>query len=198
MSDGLAVCVFCASNTHIDRSYVDLAAEVGAGIAARGHTLVSGGGSVSCMGAVAAAARAGGAYTTGVMPQALIDMEIGDLDSDELIITTDMNTRKTEMEKRADAFLVLPGGLGTLEELFEVWTGRVLGLHDKPIAMLDPTGLYAPLRDLLDGMNAQHFLRARAFDVVTWAATVDDALDAVERAARPMTPAPDEIAEAEL
>lgn len=165
---GLAVCVFCASSLTIDEKYVRLAAEVGTELARRGHTLVSGGGSISCMGAVARAARAGGARTIGVIPQALVDLEVGDHDADELIVTPDMNVRKTEMERRADAFVVLPGGLGTMEELFEVWSGRNLGLHDKPIAILDPTGLYAPLRDLGARLYEERFVRAKAFDAITW------------------------------
>lgn len=88
------ICVYCASSEHIDARYVDLAAEVGAELARRGHGLVSGGGTVSCMGAVARAARAGGARTIGVIPQALVDMEIADRDADELVVTRDMRERK--------------------------------------------------------------------------------------------------------
>lgn len=194
---GVAVCVFCSSSTAIDRSYHELAAQARAELARRDHTLVSGGGSISCMGAVARAARAGGARTVGVMPQVLVDMEVADHDSDELVVTADMNTRKAEMERRADAFLVLPGGLGTLEELFEVWTGRVLGVHAKPIVVLDPGALFAPLRSLVDQLHAQRFLRARALDALSWSATVEEAFDHIERAARPMVPAPDEVLEAD-
>src|SRR5437764_3185739 len=120
-----AVCVFCASSERIPSHYVDLAAQVGAELARRGHTLITGGGSVSCMGAVARAARAGGARTVGVIPQALRDEEIADEDADELVVTPDMRTRKGEMDGRADAFLTLPGGIGTLEELMEIWVARV-------------------------------------------------------------------------
>ncbi|HEY3681389.1 MAG TPA: TIGR00730 family Rossman fold protein [Streptosporangiaceae bacterium] len=194
---GIAVCVFCASSVHIADHYVRLAAEAGAELARRGHTLVSGGGSISSMGAVARAARAGGARTVGVIPQTLVDMEVADTDADELIVTPDMNTRKTEMERRAQAFLILPGGIGTMEELFEVWTGRVLGMHDKPITILDPTGLYDPLRALTDHLHAERFVRANAFDALTWASTVPEALDSVERAARPLEPTPAEVLESE-
>src|SRR5439155_5964747 len=93
-----AVCVFCASSDRIDRGYVDLAAAVGTELARRGYTLVSGGGRVSCMGAVARAARAGGARTVGVIPRALLQLEVADTDADDLVVTEDMRTRKGEME----------------------------------------------------------------------------------------------------
>ena len=121
-----AVCVFCSSSGRIDPSYVELAAAVGTELARRGHSLVSGGGSVSCMGAVARAARAGGAQTVGVIPRVLLDMEVADHDADELLVTDDMRARKGLMDARSDAFLTLPGGLGTLEELLEIWVSRTL------------------------------------------------------------------------
>ena len=194
---GLTVCVFCSSSLTIDEGYVRLAADVGTELARRGHALVSGGGSISCMGAVARAARAGGAHTAGVIPQALVDLEVGDDDADELIVTPDMNTRKTEMERRADAFIVLPGGLGTMEELFEVWSGRNLGLHDKPIAILDPTGLYASLKELGNRLYEERFVRAKAFDAITWATTVSEAFEAAEGTVRPLEATPDEVLESE-
>ena len=116
-----AVCVFCSSSGRIDSSYVELAAAVGTELGRRGHSLVSGGGSVSCMGAVASAARAAGARTIGVIPQVLHDLEVADHDADELVLTQDMRERKGVMDARADAFLALPGGLGTLEELIEIY-----------------------------------------------------------------------------
>src|ERR1044071_9143757 len=144
MTRGLAICVFCASSETIPRHYVDLAGEVGTEIARRGHTLVSGGGSVSSMGAVARAARAGGARTVGVIPEALLAWEVADEQADELVVTPDMRVRKGEMDRRADAFLTLPGGIGTLEELLEIWVGRVLRMHQKPVVVLDPDGMFAP------------------------------------------------------
>lgn len=194
---GLAICVFCASSLQIDEYHVRLAGEVGTELARRGHTLVSGGGSISSMGAVARAARAGGARTVGVIPQSLVDLEVGDHDADELVVAPDMNTRKAEMECRADAYIVLPGGLGTLEELFEVWSSRNLGLHDKPIAILDPTGLYASLKTLGDRLYEERFVRAKAFDAIAWASTMAEAFAAVEANVRPLEPAPDEVLESE-
>ena len=195
-----AICVYCASSTAIDPSYVELAAEVGRALAERGHTLVSGGGDLSMMGAVARAARAGGAHTTGVIPAPLLDLEVGDRDADELLVVEDMRTRKGLMDARSDAFLTLPGGLGTLEELFEVWVARSLGLHTKPVVALDPDGLYAPLRAQVELMVERGFVRNPAAGALTWASTVDEALDAVEAGlldTTRMRPLAEEVLEAE-
>ena len=117
-----AVCVFCASShPRSPLARPELAAEVGTELAARGHTLVTGGGCVGMMGAVAAAPGPAAAHTVGVIPQALVDLEVADHDADELLVTDDMRHRKDVMDERSDAFLTLPGGLGTLDELFEVW-----------------------------------------------------------------------------
>jgi uncharacterized protein (TIGR00730 family) len=189
------VCVYCSSSQKIDRKYVDLAREVGAELARRGHGLVSGGAIVSCMGEVARAVRDGGGHTVGVIPQALVDVEIADTDSDELIVTADMRERKGIMDARSDAFLVLPGGIGTLEELFEIWTSRVLGMHERPLVVLDPWGLYGPLRDLVDGMYEQGFTRPNVFDAISWATTVEEALDMLERPTLRLSPTGEELGE---
>jgi uncharacterized protein (TIGR00730 family) len=192
------VCVFCASSERIRQRYVDLAAEVGTELARRGHSLVSGGGSVSCMGAVARAARAGGAHTVGIIPEALRDMEIADDGADELVVTPDMRSRKGEMDRRADAFLALPGGLGTLEELLEIWVSHVLRMHSKPVVVLDPDGLFAPLREQVDVLVREGFARASVWDAVTFVDEVPGAFDVIERAAQAV-PAPSgaEVLEAE-
>ncbi|MGE5829047.1 MAG: TIGR00730 family Rossman fold protein, partial [Micromonosporaceae bacterium] len=116
------VCVFCASSRRLDRRWLDLAGSVGAALAARGHRVVSGGGRVGMMGTLATAARGGGAHTLGVIPQSLVDLEVADTEADELVVTDGMAARKIVLLERAHAFLVLPGGIGTLDELFEVWT----------------------------------------------------------------------------
>lgn len=175
-----AICVYCSSSSRIDQAYVDLAAEVGTEIAKRGHSLVSGGGDLSCMGAVAKAARAGGARTVGVIPAALLELEVGDVDADELIVVDDMRTRKGLMDSRSDAFLTIPGGLGTLEELLEVWVARFLGMHVKPVVVLDVDGLYDPLRAQLALMVERGFVREQAAGALTWTTTVTEALDVVE------------------
>ncbi|HEU5034147.1 MAG TPA: TIGR00730 family Rossman fold protein [Mycobacteriales bacterium] len=191
------ICVFCASSERIDQRYVDLAAEVGAELAHRGHTLVSGGGSVSCMGSVARAARAGGAHTIGVIPEALLAYEVADEDAAELLVTADMRARKGEMDRRADAFLTLPGGLGTLEELLEVWVSRTLRMHDKPVVVLDPDGMFAPLREQVEQLIAAGFARPSVNDAIRWATGVPEAFDLLEQPPMVQPPAADEVLEAE-
>ncbi|MEU0565906.1 TIGR00730 family Rossman fold protein [Nonomuraea sp. NPDC005983] len=190
------ICVYCASSLKIDQKYLTLAAEVGAELARRGHTLVSGGATVSCMGAVTAATRRAGGRTIGVIPQVLVDIEVADRDSNELIVTADMRERKGVMDARSDAFLVLPGGIGTLEELFEMWTSRVLGIHDRPLVILDPWGLYTPLRQLVENMYEEGFTRANVFDAISWTTTIDDAFTHLERRAQPVRPSVAELGEA--
>lgn len=188
------ICVFCASSEAIARHYVELGAEVGAELAVRGHSLVSGGGSISAMGALARAARAGGAHTTGVIPQALVEWEVADHDADELVVTPDMRSRKGEMDARSDAFLVLPGGIGTLEELLEIWVARVLRMHARPVVVLDPDGVYDPLREQIRVLVERGFMRPASAEVLRWAGTVSGALDLLEdelRSASPTSP-PDE------
>lgn len=194
------ICVYCASSTAIDQSYVDLASQVGAALAARGHELVSGGGNLSMMGAVARAVRAGGARTTGVIPQALLDVEVGDREADELLVVDDMRTRKGLMDQRSDAFLTLPGGIGTLEELLEAWVARSLGMHVKPVVVLDVDGLYAPLRAQVELMAERGFLRDPARRALQWASSVDQALDLVEAGLRDpvrLHPLAEEVLEAD-
>lgn len=174
-----AVCVFCASSTSIDERWLDLARDVGTRLAAAGHTLVSGGGRVSMMGTVAEGARAGGAYTLGVMAQVLIIREVADLAADELITTADLAERKTLMMTKADSFLVLPGGIGTLDELFEVWTTATLGMHDKPVVLLNVDGFYTGLLDWLRGLTASGFVRAEALGRLAVVESVDAALAAL-------------------
>ncbi|HEX4814793.1 MAG TPA: TIGR00730 family Rossman fold protein [Nonomuraea sp.] len=189
------ICVFCASSLHIDPKYIDLAARVGAELARRGHTLVSGGATVSCMGAVTSAARAAGGRTIGVIPQVLVDIEVADEESHELVVTDGMRERKGVMDARSDAFLVLPGGLGTLEELFEIWSARVLGIHDRPLVVLDPWGLYDPLKKLMSHLYDEGFTRPEVFDAISWATTVEEAFAYVEARSQPVRPSVAELGE---
>lgn len=175
-----ALCVFCASSEAIDARYLALAAEVGTEVARRDWTLVTGGGSVSAMGAIARAARAGGGHTIGIIPEALLALEVADNDADDLIVTPDMRVRKGEMERRSDAFLTLPGGIGTLEELLEIWVGRSLRMHDHPVVILDPWEDLAPLRELVDGLVARGFVRDVAAAQVVWTRSVPEAMAAIE------------------
>jgi uncharacterized protein (TIGR00730 family) len=172
-----AVCVFCASSDRIDPRYLELADAVGAAIAARGWTCVSGGGSVSMMGRLVRAVRAGGGHTIGVIPQGLKDREVADLDADELIVTHDMRQRKGIMDERSDAFLALPGGIGTLEELMEAWTSRSLTMHDKPIVVIDPWDDYALLRAQVAAWVERGFVSQVGADRVHWTTNVQDAIE---------------------
>ncbi|PWU53249.1 TIGR00730 family Rossman fold protein [Micromonospora globispora] len=175
-----AICVFCASSRTLDQRWLDLAAETGAELARRGHTLVSGGGCVGMMGAVADGARSAGGPTLGVIPQALVDLEVADLASDELLVTDGMASRKTLMIEKSDAFLTLPGGLGTLDELFEVWTTATLAIHAKPMVLVDAEGFYRPLVDWLHSLADRHFLKPAGLDLLTVVDSVPAALDALE------------------
>ncbi|MCQ4119843.1 LOG family protein [Rhodococcus tibetensis] len=177
VSQPLSVCVYCASGP-VEEHFLELARQIGAQIGARGWQLVSGGGNVSMMGAVAEAARAGGANTVGVIPKALVHREVADVDADELVVTDTMRQRKQVMEDRADAFITLPGGIGTLEELFETWTAGYLGMHDKPVVLLDPVGHYTGLLEWLDSLRGGGFVAQRALDRLLVRTDVEAALDA--------------------
>ncbi len=171
-----AVCVYCASGpTHPE--LLALASEVGVAIAKRGWTLVSGGGNVSAMGAVARAARSGNGRTLGVIPKALVHRELADVDAEELVVTDTMRERKKVMEDRSDAFIALPGGIGTLEEFFEAWTAGYLGMHDKPLVLLDPFGHYDGLLTWLRGLVDSGYVSSEALDRLVVVDEVSAALD---------------------
>ncbi|WP_405091101.1 TIGR00730 family Rossman fold protein [Micromonospora sp. NBC_01392] len=174
------VCVFCASSRTLDDRWLALATETGAELARRGHTLVSGGGCVGMMGAVADGARAAGGRTLGVIPQTLVDLEVADLAADELLVTDGMASRKTLMVDRSDAFVTLPGGLGTLDELFEVWTTATLALHAKPMVLVDADGFYRPLLDWLGTLADRNFLKPAGLDLLMVADSVPAALDLID------------------
>lgn len=171
-----AICVYCASGP-VPAEFLDLATELGTALATAGHTLVSGGGNVSMMGAVAEAARAAGGRTVGIIPRALMEREVADLGADELVVTDTMRERKRQMDERADGFIAMPGGIGTLEELFETWTGGYLGMHDKPVVLLDPVGFYAPLLSWLDDLSGRGFVTRAALDRLLIAETVPRAIE---------------------
>lgn len=154
----MRICVFCGSSTGKGSGYLDAAAEVGRTLAARGIGLVYGGASVGTMGAVADAAIAAGGEVIGVIPRSLVDRELAHPGLSDLHVVADLHERKATMAEAADAFLALPGGAGTLEELFEVYTWAQLGLHAKPIALLDVDGYYQPLLRFLAHMSGEGFL----------------------------------------
>ena len=121
------------------------------------------------------------AYTLGVIPQSLVDLEVADLNADELIVTDDMGARKNLMLERSDAFITLPGGLGTMDELFEVWTTATLDLHSRPIVLLDPDGFYDGLLAWLEGLASTAFVRRSALDRLLVTRSIGAALDEIEK-----------------
>lgn len=177
----ISVCVFCSSSNAIDPRYFELADETGRAIGERGWTLVSGGGSVSMMGRLATSVRDSGGHTIGVIPQALLDREVADLDADELVVTHDLRQRKAVMDERSDAFIALPGGIGTLEELMEVWTSRSLTMHDKPVVVLDPWGDYDLLRQQVTLWVDRGFVSQGSVDRVHWVDNVPAALEELHK-----------------
>ena len=176
-----SVCVFCGSNGGADPAYLAAAEAVGSGLARRGIRVVYGGGRVGLMGALADSARAAGGEVVGVMPQALVDREIGHTGIDDLRVVDTMHERKALMVELADAFVALPGGIGTLEELFEVYTWAQLGIHAKPLALLDVAGYYEPLAAFLDHAVAQQFLRADMRAALAIADSLEAVLETFER-----------------
>lgn len=155
-----AVCVFCGSSTGLDPVYAEAARATGRALADAGLGLVYGGGRVGLMGAIADAALAAGGHVTGVMPKALVDREIAHSGLSALEVVGSMHERKLLMAERSDAFVALPGGAGTLEELFEQWTWAQLGLHAKPCGVLNVRGYFDPLLAMAERMVAEGFMAA--------------------------------------
>jgi len=156
----LAICVYCGSRSGDDRAFAGAAAAVGDAIGRRGWQLVYGGGRSGLMGVVADAALAAGAPVVGVIPQALMGRELGHTGLTELRVVQTMHERKRLMAERSDAFLALPGGIGTFEELFEAWTWLQLGYHDKPVGLLNVGGYYDLLLGFLDQSVRHGFVPA--------------------------------------
>jgi uncharacterized protein (TIGR00730 family) len=174
----MRVAVYCSSSPTIKPEYVDLAFDIGVAIADQGWDVVWGGGAISMMGAVARGARSKGGKTIGVIPEKLLNLEFEDREATEMHYVADMRSRKGKIEELSDAFIALPGGIGTLEEFFEIWVGRYLGFHAKPIAVCDPTGAYAPLRESLAHLTNLNFMKPGQSELVAWCATVPLAIEA--------------------
>lgn len=154
-----SVCVFCGSNPGTDPVYAEGARAMGAEIARRGMVLVYGGGAVGLMGIVADAALAAGGEVHGVIPRALREKEVGHHHLTRLEIVETMHIRKARMAELSEGFIAMPGGIGTFEELFEIWTWSQLGIHDKPLAFLNVAGFYDPLATFLDNTVEAGFLK---------------------------------------
>ena len=179
MSGRFWVCVFCGAKAGTSPRFAEAAARFGARLAARGLGLVYGGGQVGLMGVVAEAALAGGAPVTGVLPKALATVELAHPRLTELVLTEGLHARKARMASQANAFVALPGGFGTLDELFEVLTWQQLGLHQKPIGLLDVDGYFTPLVHFLDHASETGFLAPRERARLHLAADPDALLDQV-------------------
>jgi TIGR00730 family protein len=175
-----SICVFCGSGQGARPEYGRAAAALGAEIARRGMRLVYGGGDVGTMGVLARAALSAGGKVTGVIPKKLYEL-VDQVELTELVVAADMHERKAKMYAESDAFIALPGGVGTMDELFEAWTWRGIGYHDKPIGILDVCGYYAPLLAFLRNMVGDGFLGPEQLEdivVETEAAAMLDALAA--------------------
>ena len=177
-----SVCVYCGSRTGKDAAWLAAASALGSGLAERGMTLVFGGGRVGLMGAAADAALAVGGKVIGIIPESLETREVGHANVSELHVVKNMHERKMMMAKKSDAFVVLPGGLGTLDEMFEIVTWRQLGFHDKPVIVADINGYWQPLRSLLDSLVDKGFAADRDWDLLTFVSDIDDVLAALDQA----------------
>jgi uncharacterized protein (TIGR00730 family) len=162
------------------QSALKLGFDLGVAIARGGHGLVWGGGAISVMGEVAKGARSVGGVTIGVIPERLMNVEFIDEESTELHVVSDMRERKGKIEVLSDGFIALPGGLGTLEELFEIWVGRYLGFHAKPIAILDPESVYGSLRTALADLTEMNYLKPGQHEQVSWCDSINSALMHIE------------------
>jgi uncharacterized protein (TIGR00730 family) len=179
-----SICIFCGSSPGNNPEYLQLARATGRAIAERGLTLVYGGGKVGLMGAVADAALTAGGRVVGIIPQMLLDREAGHPGLSELHVVTTMAERKLMMMELSDAFLTLPGGIGTLDELFEAWTWTQLDLHDKPSGLLNYRGYYDALIQFLDLAVSEGFQRPRHRAALLVDTEVEALLDQLQAAAK--------------
>jgi uncharacterized protein (TIGR00730 family) len=181
-----AVTVYCSSSTNIDDVYMRAGSELGGAIARAGWKLVYGGNNVGLMGVLADATREAGGKVIGVTPRLFIDKGVDDKKCDELIISENMRDRKQILEQRGDAFVALPGGLGTFEEIFDIICSKQLGYHNKPIVLLNVNGYYEPLLRMMEQGIEQRFITPRARRLWHVSGDVDDAI----RHIRDYQPAP--------
>ena len=174
----MRIAVYCSSAPNIDQVYLDLAFNVGVALAKSGADLVWGAGQVSMMGQVARGTRSQSGKTYGVIPERLTSVEFVDSECTELFVVPDMRSRKAKLEDLADAFIVLPGGIGTLEEFFEIWVGRSLGYHSKPVTVCDPYGAFVPLKESIDYLAEINMMKTGQDNLVNWCTTIESAIAA--------------------
>ena len=168
------LCVYCASSRDLDPKYYAAGEAIGRGLAERGWGLVYGGGNAGTMGAVARATKAAGGRVVGIIPEFMKDRELAFYESDELVTVESMRDRKRMMAERADAFLTLPGGIGTLEEISEIMVERGLAMHAKPLVLLNQEGYYDGLLAFLERMITDRFKSAGYSNLMGVANTVED------------------------
>ena len=185
-----SVCVFCGSSSRVDEVYRDAASRLGAAIAEQGLMLVYGGGKIGLMGILAEAALGAGGRVVGVIPGFLRDLEVAHEGLTELRVVDGMHDRKRVMFELADAFVVLPGGFGTLDETIEIVTWRQLGLHDKRVVLVDVNGFWEPLRSLIATVVSTGFAHPEHANLFTMARSVEDVFTAL-RDAPPTRVTPD-------
>ena len=167
MTPNFSLCVYCGSRPGADPRFAEVAAEVGRWIGRHGGQLVYGGGNNGLMGVLADAALASGARVVGVIPHSMVEREWAKRECTELHVVENMHQRKMLMAERADAFLALPGGIGTFEEVFEAWSWRMLDFHRKPVALLDQDGYYQPLLRFLEHSVRHGFMNAGQMELLT-------------------------------
>lgn len=173
-----SICVFCGSSLGNDPIYQQMAQATGQAIAEQGKTLIYGGGRSGLMGVVADSALKAGGRVVGIIPNALVDRELAHKGLTELYVVNNMHERKTQMSEQADAFIALPGGAGTLEEIFEQWTWNQLGIHQKPCAFLNVDGFYDDLIKMIQGSVARGFSQSRFVDQLIVANDINEILTA--------------------
>jgi hypothetical protein len=172
-----AICVYCGSSSGRHPEYAEQARAFGAEMARRGITLVFGGGKVGLMGVVADAVLAGGGKVIGVIPRQLVELEVAHPHLSELVVVETMHQRKTRMYELSEAFVALPGGFGTMDEMFEMLTWAQLGLHRYPCAFLDVRGYYRDLRSMIEHMVAEEFVKPGQRDSVWFGDSMDALFD---------------------
>lgn len=184
-----SLCVYCGSSNQAKPTFLDAAERLGRILADARIDLIYGGGQLGLMGRVADGALAGHGNVTGIIPEHLHRVEVRHEGITELLVVGTMHERKAEMFRRSDAFCVLPGGIGTLDEVVEILTWRQLGLHDDPIIIVNLDGFFDPFRAVLDHIVAENFAGQQTVDFLTWVDTVEDVLPAIEALPEPkLTP----------